>query len=65
MGFTYLDPTKSAKFKDRYVTKIDETIKTYKGSETGDVGIIGLPSSKSSISLSMAAVLFNGMPIMM
>ncbi|KGX84887.1 formimidoylglutamase [Pontibacillus marinus] len=55
MGFTYLDPTKSAKFKDRYVTKIDETIKTYKGSETGDVGIIGLPSSKSSISLSMAA----------
>ncbi len=55
MGFTYLDPTKSAKFKDRYVTKIDETIKKYKGSETGDVGIIGLPSSKSSISLSMAA----------
>jgi len=55
MGFTYLDPTKSAKFKDRYVTKIDETIKTYKGSKTGDVGIIGLPSSKSSISLSMAA----------
>lgn len=55
MEFTYLEPTKSAKFKDRYVTKVDETIQTYNGKESGDVGIIGLPSSKSSISLSMAA----------
>lgn len=55
MPFTYLNPTKPAVFKDRYITKINETIKPFEKGAKGDIGVIGLPSSKSSISLSMAA----------
>ncbi|MYL35348.1 formimidoylglutamase [Pontibacillus yanchengensis] len=55
MHFTYLNPTKSAVFKDRFVTKVGETIVPFEKGRNGEVGLIGLPSSKSSISLSMAA----------
>ncbi|KGP72717.1 formimidoylglutamase [Pontibacillus yanchengensis] len=55
MHFTYLNPTNPATFKDRYVTKVAETIVPFSKERKGEVGLIGLPSSKSSISLSMAA----------
>ncbi|MFC0524390.1 formimidoylglutamase [Pontibacillus salicampi] len=55
MPFTYLNPGKPTTFKDRHVTKVAETVRTYEEGLKGEVGLIGLPSSKSSISLSMAA----------
>ena len=53
--FSYLEPGKPAVFKDQYVTKVNECIFPYSDAMKGDIGIIGLPFSKSSISLSQAA----------
>jgi len=53
--FQYLTPGQPVIFKDQYVTKVTECIKTYKHDAKGDIGIIGLPVSKSSISPSLAA----------
>ncbi|WP_449540284.1 formimidoylglutamase [Ferdinandcohnia sp. Marseille-Q9671] len=53
--FNYLTPGQSTVFKDRYVTKVTECIKPYSSEEKGDIGIMGLPSSKSSLSPSLAA----------
>ncbi|MEQ6378252.1 formimidoylglutamase [Bacillaceae bacterium S4-13-58] len=55
MSFTYLNPTGNTAFKDRHITKISETVQPYTAGAHGEIGLIGLPSSKSSISLSMAA----------
>ncbi|UOQ45644.1 formimidoylglutamase [Halobacillus salinarum] len=54
MSFQYLKPAGSTLFKDRYTQKVDENLQPYDQGIKGEVGIIGLPSSKSSISLSMA-----------
>ncbi|MCD7033618.1 formimidoylglutamase [Metabacillus sp. GX 13764] len=53
--FRYLRPGKPAVFKDQYVTKVTETISAYVPGSRGQTAIIGLPFSKSSISLSQAA----------
>jgi formiminoglutamase len=55
MSFQYLNPRESPKFKDRYTTKVDESRALYETGKRGEVGVIGLPSSKSSISFSLAA----------
>lgn len=52
--FQYLTPGKPAIFKDKYVTKVTECIHTYKKGARADIGIVGLPASKSSISSSLA-----------
>ncbi|MFS0865488.1 formimidoylglutamase [Fredinandcohnia sp. 179-A 10B2 NHS] len=53
--FSYLQPGKAPVFKDKYVTKVNECITPFQEGLTGDIGIIGLPASKSSISPSLAA----------
>lgn len=53
--FSYLQPGKPAVFKDRFVTKVNERILPYSEGKTGDIGLIGLPYSKTSISLSQAS----------
>lgn len=53
--FSYLEPGKPAVFKDRYVTKINECIFPYADGQKGDIGLIGLPLSKTSISASQAS----------
>jgi formiminoglutamase len=53
--FSYLEPGKPAVFKDQYVTKVNECILPFSEGRKGDIGLIGLPFSKSSISLSQAA----------
>ncbi|HAQ08315.1 MAG TPA: formimidoylglutamase, partial [Bacillus bacterium] len=53
--FSFLQPGKAPVFKDRFVTKVNECVVTYSEGERGKVGLIGLPFSKSSISLSQAA----------
>jgi formiminoglutamase len=53
--FSYLQPGKPAVFKDRFVTKVNERVIPYSEGETGDIGLIGLPYSKTSISLSQAS----------
>jgi formiminoglutamase len=53
--FSYLEPGKPAVFKDQHVTKVNECIVPYSEGKKGEVGLIGLPFSKSSISLSQAA----------
>ncbi|WP_077618039.1 formimidoylglutamase [Bacillus sinesaloumensis] len=53
--FQYLTPGKTTLFKDRYVTKVTECITPYTKGAKGDIGIIGLPASKSSISPSLAS----------
>ncbi|SEH44905.1 formiminoglutamase [Halobacillus karajensis] len=55
MSFQYLKPNRNARFKDRYTTKVDETLTPYEERKTGDIGVIGLPFSKTSISLSGAS----------
>lgn len=55
MSFEYLTFGKEAVFRDRHVTKVSDTITPYVLGEKGDIGIIGLPLSKTSISLSQAA----------
>jgi formiminoglutamase len=54
-NFSYLQPGKPAIFKDRYVTRVSECITPFLEGSKGQVGLIGLPFSKSSISLSQAA----------
>jgi formiminoglutamase len=54
-NFSYLQPGKPAVFKDQYVTKVNECIVPFVDSEKGEIGLIGLPFSKTSISLSHAA----------
>ncbi|MBS2969157.1 formimidoylglutamase [Metabacillus sp. KIGAM252] len=53
--FSFLQPGKAAIFKDRFVTKVNETVIPYEEGITGDTGLIGLPFSKFSISLSQAS----------
>lgn len=53
--FSFLQPGKSIIFRDRYVTKIKECMNWYEDGLKGEVGIIGLPSSKSSITPSQAS----------
>ncbi|WP_226676681.1 formimidoylglutamase [Mesobacillus jeotgali] len=53
--FSYLQPGKPAVFKDRFVTKVNERLKPYSEGEKGEIGLIGLPFSKTSISLSQAS----------
>ncbi|WLR48968.1 formimidoylglutamase [Halobacillus litoralis] len=55
MSFQYLNPGRDARFKDRHTTKVDETVSYYELGKTGDIGLIGLPLSKTSISLSGAS----------
>ncbi|RFU64901.1 formimidoylglutamase [Peribacillus glennii] len=52
--FSYLLPANAAGFKDRYVTKVTECISHYSTGIRGEIGLIGLPFSKSSISHSQA-----------
>jgi formiminoglutamase len=53
--FSYLQPGKPAVFKDRFLTKVNECLIPYSGGEEGNIGLIGLPFSKTSISLSQAS----------
>ncbi|MGR9048548.1 formimidoylglutamase [Halobacillus faecis] len=55
MSFQYLNRGRDARFKDRHTTKVDETVSYYEPGKTGDIGLIGLPLSKTSISLSGAS----------
>ncbi|MGI8316667.1 formimidoylglutamase [Halobacillus mangrovi] len=55
MSFQYLNPKAIPKFKDRYTTKADESRLFYEKGTKGDIGVVGLPFSKSSISFSMAS----------
>ncbi|MCA0985532.1 formimidoylglutamase [Halobacillus yeomjeoni] len=55
MSFQFLNPKGDARFKDRHTTKVDETRLVYEEGMEADIGVIGLPSSKSSISMSLAA----------
>ncbi|MBT2637986.1 formimidoylglutamase [Bacillus sp. ISL-39] len=54
-NFSYLNPGKPAMFKDQYVTKVSECIVPFAAEQSGDVGLVGLPFSKTSISFSQAA----------
>lgn len=54
-NFSYLDPGKPAIFKDQFVTKVNECIVPFTDGAKGEIGLIGLPSSKTSISFSQAA----------
>jgi formiminoglutamase len=53
--FSYLTPGKAAVFKDQFVTKVNECIIPVSLGEKGDIGLVGLPYSKTSISFSQAA----------
>ena len=53
--FSYLQPGEPAVFKDRFVTKVNECLIPYSEGAKGDIGLIGLPFSKTSISLSQAS----------
>jgi formiminoglutamase len=53
--FSYLQPGKPAVFKDQFVTKVNECVIPYSEGEKGNIGLIGLPFSKTSISLSQAS----------
>jgi formiminoglutamase len=53
--FSYLQPGRPPVFKDRYVTKVNECITHYSEGAQGEIGLIGLPFSKTSISLSQAS----------
>jgi len=55
MSFEYVTFGKEAVFRDRHVTKVSETISPFSKGNKGEIGIIGLPLSKTSISLSHAA----------
>ncbi|TLS38328.1 formimidoylglutamase [Pseudalkalibacillus caeni] len=52
--YPYLKPANSP-FVDRFITKAGDLIEAWDGREAGDVGIVGVPLSKSSISHSGAA----------
>ena len=53
--FQYCNHGTNAIFKDRFVKKTSECLLPYKAGVKGEVGMLGLPSSKSSITLSLAA----------
>lgn len=53
--FSYLQPGKQAVFKDQHVTKVNECLVQYSVNAKGEIGLIGLPFSKTSISLSQAS----------
>ena len=53
--FSYLHPGKPAVFKDQFVKKVNECLIPYSEGEKGEIGLIGLPFSKSSISASQAS----------
>ncbi|WP_210366815.1 formimidoylglutamase [Bacillus sp. REN3] len=54
-NFSYLQPGKPAIFKDQYVTKVNECLLPYSDGRKGDIGLVGLPFSKTSISPSQAS----------
>ncbi|MFS0635464.1 formimidoylglutamase [Mesobacillus foraminis] len=47
--FSFLHPGMKSHFSDRFVTRISDCLVWYKKGMSGDVGLIGLPASKSSI----------------
>jgi formiminoglutamase len=53
--FSYLQPGRQAVFKDNFVTKVNECLASYTDGARGEIGLIGLPFSKTSISLSQAS----------
>ncbi|MCL6587360.1 MAG: formimidoylglutamase [Anoxybacillus sp.] len=53
--FSYLKEAGKATFQDRYVTKANELFVPWDGNQGGNIGVIGVPLSKSSISHSGAA----------
>ncbi|WP_079509287.1 formimidoylglutamase [Mesobacillus jeotgali] len=55
MEFSYLQPGKPPVFKDRYVTKVNECLTSFSKGAKGEIGLIGLPFSKTSISFSNAS----------
>ncbi|CAM3998162.1 formimidoylglutamase [Mesobacillus thioparans] len=55
MEFSYLQPGRPAIFKDKFVTKVNECLASYTDGARGEVGLIGLPFSKTSISMSQAS----------
>ncbi|QAS53361.1 formimidoylglutamase [Halobacillus litoralis] len=55
MSFRYLNPKENTKFKDRHTIKVEDRKQWYEKGKKADVGIIGLPFSKTSISYSTAS----------
>ncbi|MEI5907957.1 formimidoylglutamase [Bacillus spongiae] len=55
MNFPYLNGATKPPFQDRHVTKVKELFTSYTDGAKGDIGVIGLPSSRSSITMSMAS----------
>ncbi|TRY28501.1 formimidoylglutamase, partial [Geobacillus sp. LEMMJ02] len=53
--FPYLKEAGKAIFQDRYVKKANELLVPWDGKQAGNIGVIGVPLSKSSISHSGAA----------
>lgn len=53
--FPYLKEAGKATFQDRYVKKANELLVSWDGKQAGNIGVIGVPLSKSSISHSGAA----------
>jgi len=53
--FPYLKEAGKATFQDRYVKKANELLVPWDGKQAGNIGVIGVPLSKSSISHSGAA----------
>lgn len=53
--FSYLQPGKPAVFKDQHVTKVNDCLYPFAEGAKGEIGLIGLPFSKTSISLSQAS----------
>ncbi|MTH51907.1 formimidoylglutamase [Bacillus mangrovi] len=54
-AFSYLKPGEPPIFKDRFITKISETVTPYKSGMRGDLALIGMPLSRLSISMSKAS----------
>lgn len=53
--FPYLKEAGKATFQDRYVKKANELLVSWDGKQAGNIGVIGVPLSKSSISHSGVA----------
>ncbi|WP_241768517.1 formimidoylglutamase [Mesobacillus subterraneus] len=53
--FSFLQPDRPAAFKDKFVTKVNECLTSYSDGARGEVGVLGLPLSKTSISLSQSS----------
>ncbi|MFD1036963.1 formimidoylglutamase [Virgibacillus byunsanensis] len=52
----HLQPAGEAIFKDRFTTKANELLMPWNGGITGDIGLVGIPLSKPSISHSGASL---------